>query len=190
MSAPGSIDRRIYEHDVEWLLCDAPALLGERSIAASNLGAIERGGAPASIADTWPYHEQFLTAMSAVERARRLTAIWDSLPREHQLTLRARYLTRRYWPLGCQVFLSDELVGVALLYAPDRDALLDACTRASQPDAKRLIQEARRDALRRITAAHKAWREARKRLSPRPKSAAELRRERVEAFVREELGND
>lgn len=183
----GSVDRRLYEYDIEWLLNDAPALLGERSIAASNFGAIERGGASPSISDTWPYHEQYMHSIPHVDRARRLTKVWDALTAEHQATLRARYITRRYWPLGCQVFLTAELVGVALYYAPDREALLDACTRAGQPAAKKLIVQARKDALERLKEAHQAWRDAKKRLDAERKTKAQERAEKVEQFVRDEL---
>lgn len=184
----GSVDRRLYEYDIEWLLNDAPALLGERSIAASNFGAIERGGASPSISDTWPYHEQFANSIPHVDRARRLTKVWDALPARHQATLRARYITRRYWPLGCQVFLTAELVGVALYYAADREALLDACTRAGQPDAKRTITEARKLAFEAIRDAHQAWRDVKKKFDAEKKSKAQERAERVEQFVRDELG--
>jgi hypothetical protein len=182
-----SIDRRLYEYDIEWLLCDAPALLGERSIAASNFGAIERGGASPSISDTWPYHEQYMHSIPHVDRARRLTRVWDALPARHQATLRARYITRRYWPLGAQTFLSQELVGVALYYAADREALLDACTRAGQKQAQKVILEARKLAFEAIRDAHQAWRDAKKRLDAERKTKAQERAEKVETFIREEL---
>lgn len=175
MSTPGSIDRRLYEADVEWLLCDAPGLLGERSVAASNFGAIERGGASPSISDTGPYHNQFIDAIDAVDRARKLSAAWEALPTHHQATLRARYITRQYWPLGCQAFLSQALVGVALYYAEDREALLDACTRGSQKDAKRVITAATKDAFERVRDAHNEWRR--------------IRREQARKWVEQELGD-
>lgn len=161
----GSVDRRLYEYDLDWLLNDAPAQLGERSTAGSNVGAIERGGPPASISDTGPYHEQFIRALWAVDHARKLTAAWERLSPGSQAILRARYLQRQHWPTGAAVLLGQDLVGVALLLAPDRNVLTDACTSGAKKESLAIIRQARDLAFAAVKEAHDEWRRIRRQLA-------------------------
>lgn len=158
--APHPLD---YNPNIDWLLNEAPALLGERSAQASVVASIERGADfTGGISDNGPHHEAAINAIRAVEQARELDAIWKSLPSHHQQVLRARYIRRQHWPTGCVVFLTTELVGVAMLLAEDRKELRQACCSAAKNASARLIKRERERARRAVRDAHGAWNAARR----------------------------
>jgi hypothetical protein len=155
--------KRDYDPDIDFLLNEAPALLGERSGQGATQAAIERGKAGGhTIANNGPYHDAAINALGDVRRARRLDEVWHRLTPDTQRILRARYLKRSHWPTGCLVFLTCELVGVAMLLADDRKALERACQSAAKDQSAKLIQRSRKRAETAVVRAHDAWDGAKK----------------------------
>jgi hypothetical protein len=149
---------RDYDPDIDWLLNDAPALLGERSGLGGTVATIERGvSSGGTIANTGPHHDAALNAMRSVGLARRLDQIWSRLDQQTQRVLRARYMKRTHWPTGCVVFLTAELVGVAMLLAEDRKVLTKACQSAAKNDSAKTIQKAAKRAETAVARAHETW---------------------------------
>src|SRR5262245_41318507 len=85
----GVVVRELRDPDLEWLLCEAPALLGQRSGHGAVIAALERGpGGSASTEGAWDAVER---ARPHVARARRLRAAWGSLAPDHRRLLEAHY---------------------------------------------------------------------------------------------------
>lgn len=137
-----------YEADVEWLLNDAPGLLGETGVAYR-----ETSGSRV-VVDTGPYHARAQAAMWAVRKARRLSAVWRGLDDATRLVLLARYAQRR-WP---EWFVPHfgELVGVVVLRATP--ALLVAAGQPSKAGSQSLLGKALADAQEVSREAHRKWR--------------------------------
>lgn len=148
----------VRDPDLEWLLCEAPALLGQRSGHAAVIAALERGPGSASSTDA---------AWDAVERARphegrvrRLRAAWAMLPPDHRRLLEVHYSGPACRAAGLAAQLG-ELARAALAVCSDRGALELACGHPSGAGSARRIAEARRLAERALRNAHRAWSSAR-----------------------------
>lgn len=140
-----------YEEDIDWLLNDAPGLLGETGVAYR-----ETSGSRV-VVDTGPYHAKAQAAMWAVAKYRRLQAVWRALDDTTRLVLVARYAQRR-WPQG---FVSHfgELVGVVVYLHATRTELATAAQQPAKATAGALLAEALGAAQRASRAAHQQWRE-------------------------------
>ncbi len=139
-----------YEQDIDWLLNDAPGLLGEVGVSYA-----EPSGGARVVINTDPYHARQLNRMWAVQKARRLTAVWRSLDQVTQGVLAARYAQRR-WPQG---FVSHfgELVGVVVhLHAGSSTALTKAARQPAKAEA--VLAEALKAAQAASREAHRVWR--------------------------------
>jgi hypothetical protein len=151
-------NRRDYDPDIDFLLNEAPSLLGEKSGQGATAAAIERGvSSGGTIADNGPHHDAAISAIESVGRARRLDEIWLMLDAGTRQVLRARYLKRSHWPTGCLVFLTSDLVGVAMLLSPDRKELEKACQSAAKNASAKAIQRDRKLAERAVVRAHEDW---------------------------------
>lgn len=140
-----------YEDDINWLLNDAPGLLGEAGVSY---------GEPTSgsrvVVDTGPYHARAQAAMWAVRKARRLTVVWRALDDATRLVLVARYAQRR-WP-AWYVSHFGELVGVVVFLHATRADIVAAAGQPSKATAAALLDEALKAAQVASSAAHRAWR--------------------------------
>lgn len=142
------------DRDLEWLLCEMPALMGETSGHAAVVAALERGpGGSSSSERAW---EAVARARPHAERARRLLAIWASLAPDHRELLRAHYTAPASRRPGVAAQLG-ELAGAALALASDRGRLEAACSHPTAPQHARLIASARRAAQSALGRAHRAW---------------------------------
>lgn len=147
-----------YEEDVDWLLNDAPGLLGEAGVSYG-----EPSGGNRVVVDTGPYHAKAQAAMWAVAKARRLSAVWRALDDETRLVLVARYAQRR-WPVWCASRFG-ELVGVVCLRLTD--AIVAAAAHPSKPASDKLLKAATSAAQDASKAAHQRWREEYRRQAER-----------------------
>lgn len=146
------------DRDLEWLLCEMPALMGETSGPGALVAALERGPGGSSSGDrAWEAVER---ARPYAARARRLVAVWALLPPDHRRLLLAHYTAPASRRPGVAAQLG-ELAGAALALASDRGRLEAACSHASEPRHARLIAEARRSAQSALGRAHRAWAAAR-----------------------------
>ena len=143
---------------MEWLLCEAPALLGQRSGHGAVIAALERGPGGASSTDA---------AWDAVERARphegrvrRLSAAWALLGPEERRLLAVHYDGPACRAVGVAAQLG-ELARVALALCGDRRALERACGHPAGTGSAGRIAEARKLAERALRHAHRAWSSAR-----------------------------
>jgi hypothetical protein len=142
------------DRDLEWLLCEMPALMGETSGHSALVAALERGpGGSASSERAW---EAVARARPHAQRARRLLAIWGSLAPDHRELLRTHYTAPASRLPGIAAQLG-ELASAALLLASDRGRLEAACSHPTAPQHGRLIAAARRAAQSALGRAHRAW---------------------------------
>lgn len=144
--------------DLAWLLCEAPALLGQRSGHAAVVAALERGpgGAP-STDGAWDAIDR---ARPHEARLRRLRAAWAQLAPDERRLLQVHYSGPACRAAGLAAQLG-ELARAALALCSDRRALELACGHPSGPGSARRIAEARRVAERALRHAHRAWSSAR-----------------------------
>jgi hypothetical protein len=149
----------IRDPDLEWLLCEAPALFGERSGHGAVIAALERGPGGAQSTDgTWDAVER---ARPHVARARRLRAAWISLAPDHRRLLEVHYSGPACRAAGVAAQLG-ELARAALALCSDRAALERACGHPAGKGSSLRIAEARRLAQRALSHAHRAWDGARR----------------------------
>lgn len=174
---------RLPSPDLEWRICEAPALLGARSA-----GGFERRSSP-NPADTWHLHESLLRAAKHVERARRIDATWRKLPLWAQDVIVAYYSTDR---------LEAKLSRVREDAPHRRASALQAMVAA--PRLAKVAAWLRANGIRGVSAeeavadAHRAWEHlrgeaARKRRESAREAARRAREEAVARFVAEDLGD-
>jgi hypothetical protein len=149
----------VRDPDLEWLLCEAPALLGERSGHAAVVAALERGpgGAP-STDRAWDTIER---ARPHTGRLRRLRRAWALLAPDDRRLLEVHYAGPACRAAGVAAQLG-ELARAALAVCSDRRALELACGHPAGAGSARRIGEARRLAARALSTAHRAWAGARR----------------------------
>jgi hypothetical protein len=144
----------VRDADLEWLLCELPALFGERSGHGAVVAALERGPGGAQGSDgAWDAVER---ARPHVARARRLRRAWALLPPDHRRLLEVHYAGRCCREAGVLAQLG-ELARAALALCSDRRALELACGHPSGSGSARRIAEARKLAERALGHAHRAW---------------------------------
>jgi hypothetical protein len=148
----------VKDPDIEWLLCQMPALMGETSGHQAIVAALE-GGAAGGSASSAGAESTCERARPHVPRARRLLGVWAMLGTEHRRVLRAHYTAPVSRRPGVDVHLGP-LASVGLLNPATRSKLEAACSHATDPRNARLIGEARRAAQRAVVDAHRAWRGA------------------------------
>lgn len=136
---------------IDWLLNEAPGLLGESGISYSPTAGGKRG----SLADNWAFIERAHKAQGAVRRARRLDVIWRRIPSVHRQTLVAYYNRRRTWPPGFEVCFGD-VVGV--VFARCDDQVRWMVTQVSKHQAA--LRRVKREAEATARSAHEAWNNA------------------------------
>lgn len=93
------------DDDLEWLLCVARGLLGQRSgngaivahLKGGGSGPFDSSAAEALVERTRPH----------VARARRLGAVWALVALEHRKLLEAHYRPRGHWPPGVVAHLGE-----------------------------------------------------------------------------------
>lgn len=140
-----------YEQDIDWLLNDAPGLLGETGVSYG-----ESSGNRV-IVNTDPYHAKMHKALWAVAKYRRVNAVWRSLDSDAQAVLAARYAQRRWPPLFAAHF--GELVGVVVhLHAEGGTELTKAAGQHTKERAAKVLAKALEAAQRASIAAHQQWR--------------------------------
>ncbi len=144
----------VRDPDLEWLLCEAPALLGQRSGHAAVIAALERGpGGATGSEGAWDAIER---ARPHETRVRRLRAAWALLPPDHRRLLEVHYSAPACRAAGVLAQLG-ELARAALALCSDRRGLELACGHPSGPGSARRIAEARKLAERALRHAHRAW---------------------------------
>lgn len=148
---PRGGDSRYYDEDIDWLLNEAPALLGERGSGFGEGGGSKTGEQAAS-----GIHDQRIRATDAVERWRRLHGFWVNLSPRAKLILSARYSRKSYWDIRGLKAAFEDLASVALTVTTDRDALSKALSKSSAKQVH-IITETRRNAEREVTDAHLEW---------------------------------
>lgn len=148
----------VRDPDLDWLLCELPALLGERSGHGAVVAALERGPGGAQSSDSaWDAVER---ARPHVARARRLRGAWVLLAPDHRRLLAVHYAAPACREAGVLAQLG-ELARAALALCSDRRALEIACGHPSGKGSARRIAEARKLAERAVRHAHRAWSSAR-----------------------------
>lgn len=145
--------------DLEWWLCEAPALFGASSGHGAVIAALERGPGGAQSSDAaWAAVDR---ARPHVGRARRLRAVWVRLapPERHVLQVHYTAPACRHGGVIAQL---GELAPAALALCGDRRALELACGHPAGAGNARRLAEARRLATRAVSHAHRAWVTARR----------------------------
>lgn len=156
LSTPRKPPPEHYEADVDWLLNDAPGLLGEVGVSYA-----EPSGGARIVVDTGPYHARMQSAMWAVAKFRRLNAVWRQLEPATRAVLVARYAQRR-WPAGFVAHFG-ELVGVvAHLHTKTSQKLTHAARQPAKENAATILADALRVAQSASREAHRAWRQQRR----------------------------
>lgn len=151
-------DVTLRDTDLEWFLCEMPALLGETSGHGAVIAALERGPGGSQGSDgAWEAVER---ARPHVARARRLKAVWVMLAPDHRQLLQVHYTAPACRRQGVLAQLG-ELAAVALALASDRGKLEGACSHPAAAHNARRIAEARGMAQRALAQAHRAWVSAR-----------------------------
>jgi hypothetical protein len=90
---------RTYSYlDLEFLLQEAPSLLGERSHMGGFISALSSGGPGQSVASSDDHHDHQIDRLKWVSKARRLLQVWQCLDRHTQIVLSAYYTPRVRWP--------------------------------------------------------------------------------------------
>jgi hypothetical protein len=148
------------DRDIDWLLNVSASAIGQRGTLSSVVSILERGG-PSNLSGTNPDNvtdEQLL----AVGRLRRLVALWNRVPAEHRLVLRAYYESAQH-PTGVRESL-NRLAGVAVILNDKHT--LDACRHLVAKDkhlkaavtkiARDRVSDARQRALTAVVLAHEA----------------------------------
>lgn len=149
----------VRDPDLEWLLCEAPALLGERSGHGAVIAALERGpGGASSTEGAWDAVER---ARPHEGRLRRLRRAWALLAPDERQLLSAHYSGPACRGAGVVAQLG-ELARAALALASDRRALELACANPAGSGSARRIADGRRLARRALAQAHRAWQGARR----------------------------
>jgi hypothetical protein len=144
----------VRDPDLEWLLCEAPALLGQRSGHAAVVAALERGPGGAQSNDSaWDAIER---ARPHERRVRRLRAAWALLAPDARRLLEVHYSGPACRAAGVSAQLG-ELARAALALCSDRSALEQACGHPAGTGSAKRIAEARRLATRALSNAHRAW---------------------------------
>jgi hypothetical protein len=147
--------------DLEWLLCELPALLGERSGHGALIAALERGPGGVSSGDgAWDAIER---ARPHVARARRLRAAWSRLAPDERGILQVHYTAPACREVGVNAQLGA-LAAAAVALSSNRRALQLACGHPAGAGNAARIAEARRLATRALAHAHRAWLGARREL--------------------------
>jgi hypothetical protein len=167
------VDKELYDRDLQFLLNEAPVELGERSILAGQIAALERGGAGGGVPNTDPYSDAQLGwgkhLVGTVERARRLTRVWNQLSPETQRVLTAHYVSRgRAAEVRCGIEHNWEsvsgalgqvaLVAVWILSPGELAVLVRSCMDKGARGRVRIINEATKRATTAVREAHRAWR--------------------------------
>lgn len=138
-----------YDQDLDWLINEAPGLLGESGISYN-----PNGGGQRIIVDSGPWHIERMKSIPAVQKAARLNVPWATLTPMHRRVLRGRYPERKYWPLGFDTQFS-ELAGVVMVISSRVEELKWA---TPQPKKyKRLIESELKEARMAHLRAHEAW---------------------------------
>lgn len=144
-----------YIEDLDWLINDAPAALGEKGLTQD-----PSGGGAKTRADNWDFIERAHAAMPDVRRQRRLLPIWNRLTAREQ-NVAAAYYTRRQALIvtGAQAAFGQH-ARVALLLAgtgPEREDLVRAL--GNQTNARHVptITAARKGAQQAVAGVHASW---------------------------------
>lgn len=144
--------------DIEWLLCQMPALMGEGSGHQALVAALE-GGSAGGAASSAGAESTCERALPHVPRARRLLGVWRAVGAEHRRVLLAHYSAPASRAPGVDAQLGA-LASVCLIKPANRARLEAACSHPSDPNHARRIADARRAAQRAVDEAHRAWRGA------------------------------
>ncbi len=174
---------RLPSPDLEWRICEAPALLGARSV-----GGFERGGS-SNPADTFDLHVSMRKAIKAVERCRRIDESWRQVPKWAQDVIVVYYSTDRLEEKQSRIREDAphrRASALQVMVAGPRLAKVAAWLRAN--GIRGVSPEEA------VTDAHKAWEDlrgqaARKRRESAREAAKREREEAVERFLAEELGS-
>lgn len=151
LSRPRQQQPEHYDQDVDWLLNDAPGLLGEVGVSYS-----EPNGGARIVVDTGPYHARMQSAMWAVGKFRRLNQVWRALDASTRAVLVARYAQRR-WPDGFVAHFG-ELVGVVVYLHQGDQRLTKAARQPAKATAAEALAAALKSAQNASREAHRAWR--------------------------------
>lgn len=145
------------DDDLEWLLCQAPALLGLRSTHGGIVAALEGGGSGAF--DSSAAESLCERALPHVARARRLGVVWAALDAPTRRVLVTHYTPRASWPPGVTAMLGV-YAAVTMSMTTDRARLELACCHGALATNQAVIRRERGRAERAVARAHRAWREA------------------------------
>lgn len=168
-TTPKPARRKTYAYlDLEFLLQEAPGLLGERSNMGGFISALSSGGPGQSVASSDDHHEHQINRLEWVGKARRLLRTWQCLDRHTQVVLTAYYTPRVRWPQGYAALIGDDLASVALAFPPDGDghALSEACRHATKKAHEQLIRRAKQEAQEHVQNAHEEWDRIRRLVDP------------------------
>lgn len=143
--------------DLEWLICQAPSLLGLRSTHGGIVAALEGGGSGAF--DSSAAEAQVERALPHVARARRLGAVWATLDTPTRKLLELHYTPKSSWPPGVTAMLGA-FTSVAMAMTTDRAKLELACCHGALAANQAVIRRERGRAKRAVNRAHRAWQAA------------------------------
>jgi hypothetical protein len=154
-----------YIEDLDWLINDAPAALGERGV---NQDPSAGGGR--TLADNWGFIERAHAAQGDVRRERRLKAIWVKLTTREQNVLSAYYTKRKVLIVTGATAAFGQHASVAMMLTSDTRELGDdgrptsdrlrLVHALSDQNNKRhvpMVSRARRLAEKAVDGAHESW---------------------------------
>lgn len=135
--------------DIDWLVNDAPAALGEKG------AGFDPANGSRDVCN-WGQIGRLHRSMAAVRRERDLMRVWRRLSPRDQNILAAYYTRRRaVVTLGATAAFGEEFARVAFVVTPNRSRLeLALCNMSAH---KELIKSTRASVRLATGAAHKAW---------------------------------
>jgi hypothetical protein len=150
--------------DIEWWITCGAAALGEQGTSGQLIEALKRGrkDCASGVPNTDLYSDRQVgfgawRGRGLVQRSRRCRAIWNTLKREHQEALMARYASRQ-WPPDMRSRLG-EMAGVVWLVAevPGDAAQVEREIATHCRRGGRLLMRWIERAKIRLDQAHAAW---------------------------------
>ncbi len=169
-----------YDANIDWYLQCADKELGDRSSLGGQIAVLERGGPVAATSDATEWRGD----PAAVERARQLGKVWQTLPVYCRGILRDHYTGHMRtgderngysaFPLGVGGTLG-QLAPVALRLASDfgeLEDLLEACAKPKEQGHPEVVRRWSDQAEWTLGRAHGVWRKLYRKMSP---AAAKVR---------------
>lgn len=141
--------KNIWNDDIDWLINDAPSLLGETGASLRTEPGVT------GFVETGPMHDRLIGARWAVRKERRLRAIWQQISNEDRRLLLGHYDHRKRIDEFGSHF--GELAGAVLASCRSATKLRSVLVGQDVQRRQRVVRERRKVAKNSLEAVHKEW---------------------------------